>query len=98
MGFKRKRSADESPVSVSSFAGFATPDAQSPTPILNGYNGIMVLDAPASRGVGWDFSNLGRIKSSDWVLRTRKRVRDNRPDEHIIHGMSSICSQNESAD
>ncbi|KAF2440314.1 hypothetical protein P171DRAFT_394657 [Karstenula rhodostoma CBS 690.94] len=85
MGFKRKRSVDESPVSVSSFAGFATPDAQSPTPLPNGYSGMMNLDAPTSRGTGWDFSNLGRIKSGDWGLRTRKRFRDNRPDEHIIH-------------
>lgn len=89
MGFKRKRSVDESPVSVCSFAGFATPDAQSPAPTPNGYSGMMDVDAPISRGTGWDFSNLGRIKSSDWGLRTRKRVRDNRPDEHIIHGMLS---------
>ncbi|OAG10708.1 uncharacterized protein CC84DRAFT_1139438 [Paraphaeosphaeria sporulosa] len=90
MGFKRKRSVDESPMSVSSFAGFATPDAQSPTPIPNGSSGMMDVDAPASRGTGWDFSNLGRIKSSDWGLRTRKRVRDNRPDEHIIHAETTI--------
>ncbi|KAL5395069.1 hypothetical protein PMIN03_007386 [Paraphaeosphaeria minitans] len=85
MGFKRKRSVDESPVSISSFAAFATPDAQPPMPIPNGYSGMMDLDLPASRSTGWDFSNLGRIKSSDWGLRTRKRVRDNRPDEHTIH-------------
>jgi hypothetical protein len=89
MGFKRKRSVDESPISVSSFGTFATPEAQSPTPLPNSYGSMMDLDAPMSRGTGWDFSNLGRIKSSDWGLRTRKRVRDNRPDEHIIHGIHS---------
>lgn len=55
---------------------------------------MMDVDAPASRGTGWDFSNLGRIKSSDWGLRTRKRFRDNRPDEHIIHGMHLFIISN----
>ncbi|KAF1974353.1 hypothetical protein BU23DRAFT_505336 [Bimuria novae-zelandiae CBS 107.79] len=84
MGFKRKRSVDESPLSVSSFGSFATPEAQSPIPLSNGFS-AMELDAPISRGTGWDFSNLGRIKSGDWNMRTRKRFRDNRPDERVIH-------------
>lgn len=85
MSCKRKRSVDESPVSACSFGSFATPETQSPTPIASGY--AMDMEAPMSRGVGWDFSNLGRVKSGDWIQRTRKRVRDNRPDEHVIHGM-----------
>ena len=89
MGFKRKRSVDESPVSVSSFSSCATPEAQSPTPTPNGFNNTMEIDAPMSRGTGWDFSNLGRVKSGDWGMRTRKRHRDNRPDERVIHGTHS---------
>ena len=85
MSCKRKRSVDESPVSACSFGSFATPEAQSPTPIASGY--AMDMEAPMSRGMGWDFSNLGRVKSGDWIQRTRKRVRDNRPDEHVVHGM-----------
>ena len=85
MGFKRKRSVDESPVSACSFGSFATPEAQSLTPIASGH--AMEMDAPMSRGTGWDFSNLGRVKSGEWIQRTRKRLRDNRPDERTIHGM-----------
>ena len=84
MSCKRKRSVDESIVSACSFGSFATPEAQSPTPIASGY--ATNMEAPMSRGMGWDFSNLGRVKSGDWIQRTRKRVRDNRPDEHVIHG------------
>lgn len=39
--------------------------------------------APASNP--WTFANASRIKSSDWGHRTRKRYRDNRPDEQAIH-------------
>ncbi|KAJ4286437.1 hypothetical protein N0V90_013137 [Kalmusia sp. IMI 367209] len=85
MGFKRKRSVDESPISVSSFGSWTTPEAQSPTPIPNGFNNIMEIDAPMSKGTGWDFSNLGRVKSGDIGMRTRKRHRDTRPDESVIH-------------
>jgi hypothetical protein len=50
----------------------------------------MDMDAhTTSRSNGWDFASASRVKSSDWGNRTRKRVRDNRPDERAIHGKSS---------
>lgn len=89
MALKRKRSVDESPISVSSFGSVATPEAQSPTPIPIQYDSAMDLDATSHRGLGlgWNFSSVGRVKGGDWGLRTRKRFRDNRPDERVIHGM-----------
>jgi len=86
MTLKRKRSCDSSPLSVSSFNSFATPEAQSPTPLPHQYNGAMELDASMARGSGWDFASIGRVKGADWGCRTRKRVRDNRPEERVIHG------------
>ncbi|KAF2691710.1 hypothetical protein K458DRAFT_381552 [Lentithecium fluviatile CBS 122367] len=85
MTLKRKRSCDSSPVSVSSFGGVATPEAHSPTPFPHNFDGAMDLDSCAHRGTGWDFSSIGRVKGSEWGLRTRKRVRDNRPEERVIH-------------
>jgi hypothetical protein len=87
MGFKRKRSADDSPLSVSSYAAASTPEAQSPTPFPQGFDGAMDMDVDTtSRHNGWDFASVSRVKSSDWGNRTRKRFRDNRPDERAIHG------------
>ncbi|KAH7078676.1 hypothetical protein BKA63DRAFT_541454 [Paraphoma chrysanthemicola] len=86
MGFKRKRSADDSPLSVSSYGTAWTPEAQSPTPFPLGLDGAMDMDVDvASRSNGWDFASASRVKSSDWGNRTRKRFRDNRPDERAIH-------------
>ncbi|PSN69907.1 hypothetical protein BS50DRAFT_571237 [Corynespora cassiicola Philippines] len=86
MVLKRKRSVDESPLSLSSFGGFAsTPEAQSPA---HGFDNPMDVDAPPtlhSSRFTWDFANATRTKGSDWGLRTRKRFRDNRPDERAIH-------------
>jgi hypothetical protein len=90
MGFKRKRAADDSPLSISSFGAVATPESQSPMHFSRGYDGTMAMDAhTTSRPNGWDFASASRVKSSDWGNRTRKRVRDNRPDERAIHGMLS---------
>jgi len=71
MTIKRKRATDPS---VALCATHMDMDASSP-------------DASAtSRSNPWSFANASRIKSSDWGYRTRKRFRDNRPDEHAIHG------------
>ncbi|KAF1951662.1 hypothetical protein CC80DRAFT_597131 [Byssothecium circinans] len=82
MGLKRKRSIDLSPVSISSISTH-TPEAQSPTPFP--HDTAMEIETPFQRVTGWDFSSVGRVKSGDWGVRTRKRARDNRPDERAIH-------------
>ncbi|KAF2476661.1 uncharacterized protein BDR25DRAFT_252819 [Lindgomyces ingoldianus] len=85
MGLKRKRSMDDSPVSTSSFAA-STPEAQSPTPIPHQFDGAMDLDISSHFSLGrWWESRPGRLSSSDVGSRTRKRFRDNRPDERVIH-------------
>ncbi|KAH3910988.1 hypothetical protein HBH56_139060 [Parastagonospora nodorum] len=82
MGSKRKRCMDDSPLSVSSYT-WSTPETQSPIPFPHD---AMQMDVDAcSRNNGWDFANASRVKSSDWGNRTRKRFRDNRPDERSIH-------------
>ncbi|CAG5178285.1 uncharacterized protein ALTATR162_LOCUS8624 [Alternaria atra] len=86
MGLKRKHSSDDSPLSISSFGAVSTPDAQSPMSFPKGYDKMMDTDAHvSSRSNAWDFMSVNRVKSSDWGNRTRKRVRDNRPDERAIH-------------
>lgn len=45
------------------------------------------------RSNGWDFTRAHRVKPSEWGNRTRKRVRDNRPDEHAIHGTETPLRQ-----
>ncbi|RYF43422.1 MAG: hypothetical protein EOO38_18860 [Cytophagaceae bacterium] len=87
MGFKRKRSADDSPLSISSYGFAPTPEVQSPTPFPLGLDGAVDMDVDvAARNNGWDFASASRVKSSEWGNRTRKRFRDNRPDERAIHG------------
>lgn len=91
MAFKRKRSDDDSPLSVSSYSGaVSTPEAQSPTPFPQSFYGSMDVDVDTTRSNGWDFASASRVKSSDWGNRTRKRFRDNRPDERSIHGMHPL--------
>jgi hypothetical protein len=93
MGLKRKHSSDDSPLSISSFGAVSTPDAQSPMSFPKGYDKMMDTDAHASsRSNAWDFMSVNRVKSSDWGNRTRKRVRDNRPDERAIHGRTCILT------
>jgi hypothetical protein len=99
MSCKRKRSADDSPVSVSSFGAVSTPGAQSPIAYPQNFHNSMQMDVDSSaRHNGWDFASASRVKSGDWGNRTRKRVRDNRADERVIHGMSpglfNMASQN----
>jgi hypothetical protein len=89
MSCKRKRSADDSPLSVSSFGAVSTPGTQSPTPFPHSFHGAMQMDVDSSaRQNSWDFASASRVKSGDWGNRTRKRFRDNRADERAIHGMS----------
>jgi hypothetical protein len=89
MSCKRKRSADDSPLSVSSFGAVSTPGTQSPIPFPQSFHGCMQMDVdPSARQNGWDFASASRVKSGDWGNRTRKRFRDNRADERAIHGMS----------
>lgn len=84
---KRKRSDDASPMSISSFGTVSTPDAQSPT-IYPQFDGAMDMDGTSTpRSNAWDFASAHRVKNHDWGLRTRKRVRDNRPNERAIHGI-----------
>ncbi|OAL52716.1 hypothetical protein IQ07DRAFT_381151 [Pyrenochaeta sp. DS3sAY3a] len=87
MAHKRKRSVNDSPLSVSSFGGaLSTPEAQSPTPFPQNYDGSMDMQIDStSRSSAWDFFSASRVKSGDWGNRTRKRFRDNRPDERVIH-------------
>lgn len=99
MGVKRKHFDDASPTSISSSGFVSTPDTQSPTRFPQGLDGSMDMELDTettSKTNGWDFSRAQRTKNSDWGLRTRKRVRDNRPDERVIQGMclsSSAPSQ-----
>jgi hypothetical protein len=93
MSCKRKRSADDSPLSVSSFGAVSTPGTQSPIPFPPNFHGSMQMDVDCSaRPNGWDFASASRVKSGDWGNRTRKRFRDNRADERAIHGMSPEVS------
>jgi hypothetical protein len=82
MGSKRKRSTDDSPISISSYT-WSTPEAQSPIPFPQSFDGMDVDNTRQQNA--WDFSNASRTKTGDWGMRTRKRVRDNRPDERSIH-------------
>ncbi|KAF2000261.1 hypothetical protein P154DRAFT_522734 [Amniculicola lignicola CBS 123094] len=86
MGFKRKRAADDSPASVSSFSP-STPEAQSPTPLPHDHDSAMDLTISSRFSFSpsrWGFPS-SRLGSSDLGSRTRKRFRDNRPEERVIH-------------
>ncbi|KAF2632815.1 hypothetical protein BU25DRAFT_330395 [Macroventuria anomochaeta] len=93
MGVKRKHIDDASPTSISSFGAVSTPNAQSPIRFPQGLNGTMDMEMDTEstpRSNGWNFMRAHRVKSSDWGNRTRKRVRDNRPDERAIHGRRTM--------
>ena len=92
MGIKRKHTDDASSTSNSSFGTVSTPDAQSPVSFSR-FDGVMEMDnASLPQSNGWNFARAHRVKSGDWGNRTRKRVRDNRPDERSIHGTCSRTS------
>lgn len=84
MSLKRKRSSDLSPLSTTSLLSRAS---QSPTPLLYpSLNGAMDVEAPAPNTQLWAWNRRKPFASSDLASRTRKRFRDNRPDERAIHG------------
>lgn len=87
MGLKRKRSVDSSPLSISSFGTAPTPEAQSPCPIPDNYDFTMDLDT-SPHSILFSRSWDARLSGSEMGSRTRKRFRDNRPDERVIHGTS----------
>lgn len=82
MGFKRKHSTEDSSLSIASFRAFSISDTQ-PIPAL----AENVEFQTNTRSNAWDFTSASRVKSSEWGNRTRKRVRDSRPDERAIHGV-----------
>ncbi|EFQ92776.1 hypothetical protein CFE70_009122 [Pyrenophora teres f. teres 0-1] len=86
MGFKRKHSTEDSSLSIASFRAFSISD----TPCIPTYDahcgrGIDPFSEANSRSNAWDFGSASRVKSGDWGNRTRKRLRDSRPDEREIH-------------
>jgi hypothetical protein len=85
MAVKRKRSADHSPLSISSYTA-STPEAQSPTPVPDQFDGAMDLETTFQFNpvTAWNMRTR-RVSSSDLGSRTRKRFRDNRPDQRAIH-------------
>jgi hypothetical protein len=85
MGLKRKRSMDQSPLSTSSYTA-STPEAQSPTPLPDNHFAMDMDISPRFNMSRARDAHNGRVTSSDLGCRTRKRFRDNRPDESVIHG------------
>ncbi|EON62493.1 hypothetical protein W97_01716 [Coniosporium apollinis CBS 100218] len=88
MALKRKRSNDGfSPISTSSFLSTSTYGSQSPTPAPRVQStGSMIVDGPVpSNSITAWTTGVRKPNSSDLNSRTRKRFRDNRPDESVIH-------------
>ncbi|KAF2201506.1 hypothetical protein GQ43DRAFT_415675 [Delitschia confertaspora ATCC 74209] len=85
MALKRKRSVDLSPLSTSSFSA-STPEAQSPSPLPHQFHQAMDIESCSNHFNSISTWNMhtGRLLSSDLGSRTRKRFRDNRPDERVI--------------
>ena len=94
MGFKRKHSTEDSSLSIASFRAFSISDTEPPTLFSKGsYDGGRNVDFQTNpRSTAWDFASASRVKSGDWGNRTRKRVRDNKPDERAIHGVCCLES------
>lgn len=87
MALKRKRScSNSSPASTSSFTTSTSRGSQSPTPAPRLFNGAMDLETPIPSNpvLSWNM-DVGKLSSLDLNSRTRKRFRDNRPNENIIH-------------
>jgi hypothetical protein len=97
MALKRKRSIDSSPISTSSLAS-STPESQSPTAFQaarSTYNTETMDTETTSPFTSWPVRKPGCNwdSSAEMGCRTRKRCRDNRPDERLVHGMfTSIYS------
>ncbi|KAJ9644033.1 hypothetical protein H2201_006632 [Coniosporium apollinis] len=97
MALKRKRSSDGfSPTSTSSFLSTTTYGSQSPTPAPRvQFTGSMVVDGPVpSNSITAWTTGIRKPYSSDLNSRTRKRFRDNRPDESVIYASSLRRKEN----
>ena len=89
MGVKRKRSFDSSPSSISSIAASSCRESTSPTPMPRQLpERIMEMDVPRnmSDSSTWWHSRTDHLAAT-LNTRTRKRWRDNRPDDIVIHRM-----------
>ncbi|RMZ69359.1 orf21 [Pyrenophora seminiperda CCB06] len=83
MGFKRKHSTEDASLSIASFRAFSISDTH---PIPECCDAMTNMECQStSRTNAWDFASANRVKSGEWGNRTRKRVRDSRPDERAIH-------------
>ena len=88
MTLKRKRSVDQWPLSTSPAS--ASPTTPSPTPQhARFFDATGALAADPRPAV----PPRERLTSSDLGTRTRKRLRDGRPDESVIHGTSAGVGQ-----
>lgn len=93
MGLKRKRSVDVSPsMSTSSFLSSPSRTSTSPCPGPHQYYNEMEIEPPIANSTFLSWGEAYREPLSARLnSRTRKRARDNRPDEEMIHG-KMICS------
>jgi hypothetical protein len=94
MGLKRKRSSFEASPSSSTSSLSPPPDPMSPTPIRSMPGAVpMDLDHSISshEATQWTFE-WDRESQFSLNSRTRKRFRDNRPDEEAIHSKRSYQS------
>ncbi|KAF2279367.1 uncharacterized protein EI97DRAFT_430447 [Westerdykella ornata] len=88
MGLKRKRSTDSSPISTSSSLASLSSDSHPQTPFPSAYPSAMDADScsktPFNFNVEWG-ARKSAWEAADLGCRTRKRWRDNRPDERVVH-------------
>jgi hypothetical protein len=84
MALKRKRSVDSSLSSSTSSLAASTPEAQSPPlfPATETDN-----TSSFNFNTSWPVRKSGWESSAELGCRTRKRYRDNRPDERLVHVM-----------
>ena len=91
MGVKRKRSFDSSPASIASIAPSSCRESTSPTPLPRQLpESAMEMDDPRNTSSlpAWCHSRTDHL-AAKLNCRTRKRWRDNRPDDTVIHRMLS---------
>ncbi|KAF2815245.1 uncharacterized protein BDZ99DRAFT_409045, partial [Mytilinidion resinicola] len=92
MALKRKRSmSNDSPLSTSSLASTSTTrQSLSPTPAPRPIGSVLDFSSSFPSTLQWpshapSSSHRARLSATDLGSRTRKRFRDNRPDEETIH-------------
>ena len=91
MGVKRKRSFDSSPASIASITASSCRESTSPTPMPRQLpESVMEMDVPGNTlgSPTWCRDRTDHLVAK-LNSRTRKRWRDNRPDDTIIHRMLS---------